>query len=227
MSDVDHDPISIEHDGPVAIVTLNRPRKKNALSIALRDRVSDALDSLAADAGTSVVVITGAGDAFSAGFDLAEFGDPAPEHQQRLWASSDRFHHAVLRFPLPTIAAVNGAALAGGFDLACLCDIRVAGVDARFAHPEQRWATVLYRTLHDLVGGATARDLVLTGRSIDAQEALRLGLVVAVVPGNELLGATLARAGLIAAAPRRELIRTKAKIIAANGIAADEPTLDF
>lgn len=221
------DTISVEHDGPVTTLTLRRPDKKNALSIALRDEVSDALDDLAARPETSVVIVTGAGDAFCAGFDLGEFGDLSPEHQQRLWASSDRFHHTVMRFPLPTIAAVNGPALAGGFDLACLCDIRIAASNARFAHPEQRWATVLYRTLRDLVGGATARDILLTGRSVDAAEALRIELVVEVVAPEQLVEAAHARAAMIAAAPRSELMRTKAKMIAGVGIPPGTPTLDF
>jgi len=219
--------ISIDHDGPVATLTIRRPEKKNALSIAVRDEVSDALDELAPRIETSVVIITGEGDTFSAGFDLTEFGDPSEAHQQALWASSDRFHHTVMRFPVPTIAAVNGPALAGGFDLACLCDIRVAADTARFAHPEQRWTTVLYRIVRDLVGGAVARDLVLTGRSIDAVEALRVGLVAAVVPPDQLLDAVRERAATISAAPRDELIRTKAKIVAAIGVPVDAPTLDF
>ena len=219
--------ISIDHEEHVAVVTLQRPEKKNALSIALRDELSDTLDELSVRDDTRVVVLTGAGDVFSAGFDLSEFADSSAEHQHRLWASSDRFHHAVMRFPLPTIAAVNGAALAGGFDLACLCDIRIASNGARFAHPEQRWSTVLYRTLRDLVGGATARDLALTGRAIDAAEALALGLVVAVVRPEELMPAALERAAMIAEAPRQELIRTKSKIVEAIGIAPGTPTLDF
>jgi enoyl-CoA hydratase len=223
----DADLISIDHDGHVTVLTLRRSEKKNALSIALRDQVSDALGELAVRDDTRVLVLTGSGDVFSAGFDLAEFVDSDAGHQRRLWESSDRFHHAVMRFPLPTIAAVNGGALAGGFDLACLCDIRVASTGAWFAHPEQRWTTVLYRTLRDLVGGATARDLVLTGRSVDAEEALTLGLVVAVVPPDQLMASALARAATIAAAPRKELIRTKSKIVEAIGIPPHTPTLDF
>jgi enoyl-CoA hydratase/carnithine racemase len=152
MPPADWQTIRVEHDGPVATLTLCRPDKRNALSIALRDEVSDALDAIAEHVETKVVILTGEGDVFCAGFDLGEFGDLAPQHQQRLWASSDRFHHTVMRFPLPTIAAVNGPALAGGFDLACLCDIRIASSNARFGHPEQQWTTVLHRILRDLVG---------------------------------------------------------------------------
>ena len=168
------------------------------------------------------MIVTGSGDVFCAGFDLAEFGDA--DRQAELWASSDRFHHTILGCPIPTIAAINGPALAGGFDLACLCDIRIASTSARFAHPEQRWSTVLYRTLHDLVGGATARDLALTGRPVDADEARSIGLVVDVVPPDRLMEAALARAEMIAEAPREALVATKAKIIAARD-RPDIPTL--
>jgi enoyl-CoA hydratase len=217
--------IDVEHLGAVTVVGLDRPDKRNALSIALRDAVSDVFDELAVRDDTKVVIVTGAGDAFSAGFDLGEFA--LADQQAELWASSDRFHHTVLRCPIPTIAAVNGAALAGGFDLACLCDIRIAATTARFAHPEHRWATVLYRTLSELVGGATARDLVLTGRSIDAAEAMRLGLVVDVVEPELLRDAALARAATIAEAPRDVLVAVKAKFTAASGIPADAPTLSI
>src|SRR5262245_65499957 len=131
------DHISVTGTPGIATITLARPEKKNALSIALRDEVSDAIDTLGRDDSVKAVVITGAGNVFSAGFDLKEFRDLGdPEHARRLWASSDRFHHTVLTCPVPTIAAVNGPALAGGFDLAILCDLRVAATTASFAHPE-------------------------------------------------------------------------------------------
>jgi len=163
--------------GGVVTLTLNRPERKNALSIALRDELSDHLARLAHDVTVKVVVVTGAGDTFSAGFDLGEFASDDPDLQARLWPSSDRFHHAVMRFPLPTIAAVNGAALGGGFDLAVLCDLRVASTSTRFAHPEHAFGDVVYTPLHDLVNGAVASALYFTGRSIVAQEALRVGHV--------------------------------------------------
>lgn len=198
-------------DGGIVVLTLDRPEKRNALSIALRDAVSGALDALAVDPGTKVVVLTGAGDTFSAGFDLQEFEQP--EVAEELWASSDRFHERVLTFPLPLVAAVNGPALAGGFDLAVMCDLRVASTTARFAHPEITFGDVVYSPLHDLVGGAVARDLALTGRSIDADEALRLHLVSGVVEPDQVLALAVERAGDIARAPREILLRTKAKIL--------------
>jgi len=214
-------------DGPhegVATITLNRPEKRNALSIAVRDAVSDALDRLAADEDCKVVVVTGAGEVFSAGFDLREFEQP--ELTEELWASSDRFHRTCLEFPLPTVAAVNGPALAGGFDLAIMCDVRVASDSARFAHPELAFGDVVYGPLHDLVGGSVARDLCLTGRVLDAAEARTLGLVSAVVPGDELPAQAAESAAAISRAPRDVLLRTKAKFVRRAGVVIDK-TLDL
>jgi enoyl-CoA hydratase/carnithine racemase len=200
----------------VAVLTLTRAEKRNALSIALRDEMSDAFDQLAAASTTRVVVITGVGDAFSAGFDLDEFA--AAELASQLWESSDRWHRTVLTFPLPTVAAVNGAALGGGFDLAVMCDLRICADQASFGHPEHRFSQVVYAPLHDLVGGGPARDLVLTGRRIDAAEALTLGLVARVVPAEALLRETVGTAREIAQAPRDVLLAMKAKLIRRAGV---------
>ncbi len=220
--------IRVAHlDDGVACVTLCRPAKKNALSIEFRDAVSDAFDRLVADADVKVIIITGDGPVFSAGFDLAEFADPDPALQRRLWSSSDRFHHTVLRCPIPVVAAVNGPAIAGGFDLAVLADVRIASTEARFAHVEHTFGDVVYRPLREIVGGGIARDLVLTGRNVDASEALRIGLVSQVVPVDELLATATQVARTIAVAPRDILQRTKAKIIAATAIPDDVATLDL
>ena len=204
----------------VCVLTLNRPDKKNALSIALRDEVTDTLKGLAEDEQTKVILITGAGNAFSAGFDLEEFAKAAqnPEFMNAIWRSGDPFHEMLLKYPLPLIAAVNGAALGGGMDLAVLCDIRIAGKDAAFGHPEVQFGDVVYAPLHDLIGGAHARDLCLTGRRIDATEALRLGLVSEVTSTKNLHSRGFEIASEIARAPREIILRTKAKIIARAGI---------
>jgi enoyl-CoA hydratase len=197
----------------VVTLTLNRPEKRNALSIALRNQISDALDDLAEDENVKAVIITGAGDVFCAGFDLGEFQRmDDPEIADRLWPSSDRYHRKCLDFPLPLVAAVNGPALAGGFDLAVMCDIRVATEEAAFAHPEISFGDVVYGPLHDLVGGAVARELCLTGRRIDANEALAMHLVATVVPKAELASEAARYASMITQAPRDILMRTKDKI---------------
>ncbi|HJR26691.1 MAG TPA: enoyl-CoA hydratase/isomerase family protein [Acidimicrobiales bacterium] len=200
-----------EAETAAAVITIQRPEKKNALSIAVRDAISDALDELAEDPDTKVVVVTGQGDVFSAGFDLREFEQP--ELADELWASSDRFHRRVLEFPLPTVAAVNGPALAGGFDLAVMCDLRIASTAARFSHPESTFSQTVYGPLKDLVGGAVARDLCFTGRSVDAEEALALHVVTKVVAPERLMEEAMATAAAIARTPRDVLLVMKAKVL--------------
>ena len=222
----------IDVDAPaagVARITLDRPERRNALSIDLRDELSDALDRLAGDETIKVVVITGAGDVFSAGFDLKEFDVAAGDEAfaTRLWASSDRYHQTVIRFPLITIASVNGPAVAGGFDLAVCCDLRIGSTTARFAHPERTFAEVVYGPLHDLVGGAIARDLCMAGRELTADEALDLHLLSAVVEPELLAEATVALASRVAEAPRSSLAHTKAKALRRAGVDPDSATLDL
>jgi len=204
-----------EVDNEVVTITLNRPAKKNALSTALRDEVSDTLNKLSGNDNVKVVIITGAGDVFSAGFDLKEFekGMKDKDFNDMLWSSSDRFHHTILFFPLPIIAAVNGLAIAGGFDLAAMCDIRVCTENAVFSHPEIVFSEVLYSPLHELLGGALARELCLTGREVTAEEAKQIKLVTSVIPQNSLEEEVKKITAQITRASRDNLIKTKSKII--------------
>jgi enoyl-CoA hydratase len=213
----------------VAVLTLNRPERRNALSIALRDEISNHLALLAVDAELKVVVVSGAGSVFSAGFDLGEFDEAAgePAFSDLLWASSDRYHHALATFPLVTVAAVNGPAIAGGFDLAVLCDLRVAASTARFSHPEYTFGDVVYRPLADVIGGGLARELCLTGRELTAAEALAAHFVVDVVEPSEVLHRAIALADQVALGPRPSLLRTKAKAVARSGMATETVTLDM
>lgn len=210
----------------VVLVTLDRPDRRNALSTALREEANALLAALAEDESVRCLVVTGAGSVFCAGFDLGEFESAMtdPPAMEALWASSDEWHRRWHAFPVPTIAAVNGPAIAGGFDLAVLCDLRVAGPTAAFAHPEIRFGDVVYGPLRDLVGGAVARDLCLTTRKIDAEEAWRLGLVREVA--EDPVAAALVLADEVAASPRDVLVRTKAKIVRMSGV-ADGGTLDL
>jgi enoyl-CoA hydratase len=222
------DVLRVERHERWALLTLDRPDKKNALSIELRDAVSDALDELAGDDGINGVALTGAGDTFSAGFDLGEFEAAGvdPSLNDAIWTSSDRFHHTLLSFPLPLVAAVNGRALAGGFDLAVCCDVRLAATTAQFGHPEFEWADVVYAPLEAIVGGGVARDLLLTGRRLDAAEALQVGLVSHVVEPDalgDLLASVMQR---VAAAPHDALRRTKAKALRRAGVEL-LPTLEL
>ena len=198
----------------VALVTLNRPDKRNALSIALRNEIDDCLGGLAEDDGVSVVVITGAGPVFCAGFDRREFFGQDPEHLKALMESTDSFHLRLINYPKPLVAAINGPAMGGGLDLAVLCDVRLAAENAVFAHPEIKFgAPTLFGPLAEVIGGGLARDLCLTGRRIDAQEALRIGLVSSVVPLDRLLDEAMGIANSIAEAPLVTLKRVKGMII--------------
>ena len=218
--------VSEVEDGVVSVM-LDRPQKKNALSIAVRDEMSDALDRLAVDDGVRAVILAGEGDTFCAGFDLSEFSVTEPGFQEQLWQSSDRFHRTVLHFPLPIIAAVQGPALAGGFDLAVMCDIRVAAANATFGHPEQRWSDVVFTPLADLVGSGPARDLCFTGRTIDAAVALRIGLVSTVVEVDQLADEARQTAAMVARGPRDALMRTKAKALRRAGHRPETTTLEL
>lgn len=170
----------------IGLITLNRPEKRNAISILMRQEISACLADWRNDDGIDVLVITSAGKAFSAGFDLDEFKQQ--ERFDELFESSSRYHRDLWYFPKPIIAAVNGPAMGGGFDLATLCDIRLCSESASFGHPEVKFgAPPLFTPLRWIVGDGLARDLCLTGRRIDAQEAYRIGLVSAVVREEGLL----------------------------------------
>lgn len=193
----------LERDGDIATVTLNRPDKRNALNAALRAEIADAFTGFDADDSVKVVMMTGAGTAFCAGFDLKEFdqsGDTVAQFTENP-ENPLRFHEVIGSFTKPIVGAINGAALAGGFDLASQCDVRIASEAAVFGHPEIKFAPVLYTQLASIVGGAVARDLVLSGRRIDANEALRVGLVTKVVSADSLMDEARAYARLVAEGP--------------------------
>lgn len=206
--------LTVEKEDKIAVLTLNRPDKRNALSTALRNEVDACLGELEADEGVSVVIITGAGPVFCAGFDRTEFFQREPEQLKAFIQSSDRFHLRLINFAKPLVAAINGPALGGGLDVAALCDLRIAADTAAFAHPEIKFgAPTLYGPLAEIIGGGLARDLCLTGRRIDAQEALRIGLVSAVVPADRLRDEAIASARTVAEAPLPTLKRVKRMII--------------
>jgi enoyl-CoA hydratase len=208
----------IDSDG-IAVLRLDNERRRNALSIAMRDAISDTLDEWAGDDRVRVVVLTGTGSAFCAGFDLKEFAQP--DLARTIRDSSHRYHLAVWGFPKPMIAAVNGAAFGGGFDLALLCDIRIAVPAAEFAHPEIKFgAPPLFTPLQWIVGAGIARDLCLTGRRIDAAEAHRLGLVSTVA--DDVLDEARATARVIAEAPQPALEATKRYLISSAGVTFEE-----
>ena len=200
--------LSIEHRGEVALVTLQRPEKANALSIELRQQLGDALSALDRDEGVGCVVLTGAGNSFCSGMDTDEFGGDL-EHRRRLVETSTLAFQAVGNCRRPVVAAVNGPALAGGFALALLCDLRVASDRARFGYPElPRGIPPSYAAARAVLPATVAQELCLTGRVVQAQEAQRLGIVREVVAGD-VLPRGVALAERIAALPRRAILETK------------------
>lgn len=208
----------IDSDG-IAVLRLDNERRRNALSIAVRDAIADTLDGWASDDRVRVVVLTGTGTAFCAGFDLTEFAKP--ELARTIRDSSRRYHLAVWGFGKPMIAAINGAAFGGGFDLALLCDLRICAPDATFAHPEIKFgAPPLFTPLQWIVGMGIARDLCLTGRRVDAAEAHRIGLVSAIA--DDVLAEAKATARVIAEAPQAALEATKRYLITNSGVTFDE-----
>jgi E-phenylitaconyl-CoA hydratase len=194
--------VHYEVEGPIATITLDRPEALNAMDTAAYAEITEALRQVDADAAIRVAIVTGAGErAFSAGADLKEMhAEPADGGRWRPWRP-DRWDQGV---PVgkPMIAAIDGYALAGGLELALKCDIRVATPRSQFGTPEVKWNLLHgYGALRlpGIVGMGNAMMLLLTGDFIDAEEALRIGLVNAVVDPAELMGRALSIARTIAA----------------------------
>ncbi len=191
-----------ELHGRVALVTINRPDKRNALDGPTRARLLEILDELQANPEVRVVVLTGAGDkAFIAGADISEFEGRSPMDQFRVMSGRTVFD-AVEAFPKPVIAALNGFTLGGGCELAMACDIRLAADSAKLGQPEVNLGIIPggggTQRLPRLVGTGAAYKLLYTGDLIGADEALRIGLVDEVVPAAGLRARALALAESIA-----------------------------
>jgi enoyl-CoA hydratase len=192
-----------DREAGVATITLNRPRRRNAINRRMLDALARALDAAEADPEVRVVVLTGAGGSFSSGFDLQEQAElrPAGEaHWREILEHAFSTLMRCWRLSKPTVAAVRGPCLAGGCELALACAITIAGDDAIFGEPELRFgAGIVVMILPWLVGPKRAKDIILTGRSaIGAREALNIGLVSRVVPAAEVLAAAKAVAGQMA-----------------------------
>ena len=205
-----------EVHGRVALHIINRPEKRNALDSATRAQLLGILDELRADAEVRVVVLTGAGDkAFVAGADISEFEGRSPIDQFRVMSGRTVFD-AVDSFPKPVIAALNGFTLGGGCELAMACDIRLAADTAKLGQPEVNLGIIPggggTQRLARLVGPARAKDLILSGRQVDAEEAYRMGLVDVVIPADDFAEEVAARAAALAAGPAEAMRLAKAAI---------------
>ena len=169
----------------VAVLHLNRPKQRNAWSAALRQAIVDSLDELRTDETVKSVVLGGLGETFCAGFDLKELseGDAA-----EIFHEATAYHHTVHTFPKPIVAAVNGPALAGGMDLASMCDLRLAVRSARFGQPQVKLGIpAAFELTRSCMNEPMARRPSLTGDQVSAEEALAAGYVSAIFDDIEAL----------------------------------------
>ncbi len=201
--------------GPSAVLTLNRPDKRNALSRALIAELTAAVERAKADPVVRCMILTGAGPAFCAGMDLDELRGTLTDTPDQVWAdahSLSALYELLYTLPKPTIAAVNGAAVAGGAGFVTVCDLAVTVPTAKFGYPEVRRGLVAAMVMPHLlrhVGERAARWMLLTGELIDAAEAKRIGLVNEVVELGKLMDTAHAWAKLLAEGGPKALATTK------------------
>src|SRR5207237_10027339 len=183
----------LANESGLALITLNRPEKRNAISFELVEELLRALDEIE-KSDAQVLIITGAGKAFCAGLDLDNLKALVGRTHEENFKDSAfmaRLFRRIYEFPLPTIAAVNGAAIAGGTGIATMCDFTLVAPEAKFGYTEVRIGfvpAIVSSFLVLQVGHKIARDLLLTGRLFDAAAAHRYGLVNEVVPAEQLMG---------------------------------------
>ncbi|HSM06006.1 MAG TPA: enoyl-CoA hydratase-related protein [Longimicrobiales bacterium] len=193
--------VAVRDDG-IAVVTLNRPDKLNALNEAVRQQLMEVVDALATDDRVKVAILHGAGEkAFVAGADIGEFAERTPGEQREVYLRR-RVYDALAAFPKPAIAAIHGYCLGGGSELALACDVRVADRTARFSQAEIRIGLIPgaggTQRLARLVGPGQALRIALTGDMVEAEEAHRIGLVEFLVDEGEHLEKALELAGRMA-----------------------------
>lgn len=195
--------VQVERDGAVAIITMSRPEAMNAFNTDQLHALSDRVNELSADQSIRCVILTGEGTrAFAAGADITEMSTKSPSEARRFGDLGHSIGRAIGAAPQPWIAAVNGYALGGGCEMALACDIRIASENAQLGQPEVTlgipagWGGT--QRLPRLIGPGIAAEILLTGRRLKADEALRVGLVNAVYPADELMSKALEMAQTIA-----------------------------
>ena len=207
----------VERDGPVAVLTLNRAKQLNALSVQLRVDVVRTIREISASNGVRAIVLTGSGRAFSAGVDLKEAGQRGFSLGVGTQANADMdLAAAFAGCPWPVIGAINGFAITGGFELALMCDVLLASAEAKFADTHSRVGLMpvwgLSQKLPRIIGASRAKELSLTGNYLDAETAERWGLVNRVYAPEALLPAAKKLAAEMAGVEGGLLKRTKAII---------------
>jgi enoyl-CoA hydratase len=214
-------PVDYERLGAAALITINRPERRNAVDGPTAAALLEAYERFAADDGARVLVLTGAGeDAFCAGADLKALETLDPD------APGGPMGFSRLTPAKPAIAAIGGWCVAGGLELALWCDLRVADATAHFGCLERHWGVPLIeggtQRLPRVIGLGRALDLILTGRTVEAGEALAMGLVNEVVPPGGHVARALALAEAIAAFPQETMLSDREAAIAAQGVPLDQ-----
>jgi enoyl-CoA hydratase len=210
--------VRYERSGAAAVLTIDRPERRNAVDGPTAEALKAGYDRFAADDGARVLVVTGAGDeAFCAGADLKAIDTLGP----RLADPGGPLGFSRLTSPKPTIAAISGWCLAGGLELALWCDLRIVTDDARLGFPERRWGVPLIdggtQRMPRIIGQGRALDLILTGRIVDSAEALAMGLVTEVVQAGAHLDRALEMAEGLAAFPQDTMLADRAAALASFG----------
>jgi enoyl-CoA hydratase/carnithine racemase len=222
------DTLKVEVAGDVATLTLNRPEKKNALTLAMWTALPGLLARIAADPAAKVLVVRGAGGTFAAGADIGEFETvyATPDSTRAYFDRVGAAMEALATFEKPTVAMIEGACVGGGLGLALCCDLRIAATDARLALTPGKLGLVYSlpdtRRLVQAVGLSKAKDILFTGRLIGAEEALSIGLVDGLHTPDALEAAVAEKTGQIAAASQWTARRAKAIV----GLIADGGTAD-
>ena len=210
----------------VAIITIDRPEALNALNLEVLALLEEAVAKADRDDEVYVVVITGAGRAFVAGADIAQMNDLTADEARAFGEFGNRVFSKIESLTKPVIAAVNGFALGGGCELASACDIRIAGEKAKFGQPEVGLGITPgfggSQRLPRIVGLSKAKELIFTGEVINAEEALRIGLVSSIVSSEDLMSSVLALAAKIAANAQIAVRQSKTAIN--KGMQADIDT---
>lgn len=223
--------IIYEKKDKIGLIQLNRPKVLNAMNRLLWIEMQDLLETVRQDKNVKVLIITGAGRAFSTGADLKDSKDRSIEDYRIYLESLQETSRKIIRFEKPTIAAINGYALGSGYELALACDIRIAAEDALIGSPEAKVTSSVtggaFRLVQDLVGPGKARELLFTAQNITGIEAARIGLVNKAVPLDTLMDEAFDMARKIAANSAFSLKVIKKGFLMAQGECSLEALMNY
>jgi len=223
--------ILYEKSEGVAVIRLNRPKVLNAMNKQLWIEFQQALEDVRADPDIRVLIVTGEGRAFSTGADLKDSKGRSQEAYREYLEALQETSRSIIRFPKPTIAAINGYALGSGYELALACDIRLAAEEAQIGSPEAKVTSSVtggaMRLVQELIGPGKARELLFTGEYIDGREAERIGLINRAVPLEKLMEEAMAMARKVAANSAFSIKLIKRGLLMAQDNVSLEALMDY